>query len=356
MFNGSFLNSNAFSNTSLLISNASSNASLLNSNAFFNASLLNSSASFNGMNLTKTTPDPVFTATQITTFQLCHGFAGSVGFIENIGVLIVILCNQIMLDFPSNWFILSLAVADAFTCLATILFVFTINTNGVSFLFGHFLAFALLSSAGNLFMLTFNRFLSVYDSLRYPAKMPIRRAKRLVFIPWIIGFLLCAFNVFSYHENIEITQYIQKIYYSALILSITSFNMYMLKKAREKRKETERLRTAVLGRNCKVFMKNDHRLVRLLIVSATFFGSVIPPMLISYSYPTEIARHSPRFQRMITWFALPILLNAITDPLIYTTNHPIFKRYLNRFRNWLLGRNVVIAKVFVIRIKTTENL
>jgi hypothetical protein len=47
-------------------------------------------------------------------------FTGSVGLLENIAVVAIILHNRIMLDFPSNWFVLSLAIADAIFCFAAI--------------------------------------------------------------------------------------------------------------------------------------------------------------------------------------------------------------------------------------------
>jgi hypothetical protein len=47
-------------------------------------------------------------------------------------------------------------------------------------IFAIIVQFAMFSSTGNLSLLTFNRFLSVYSSLRYTAFMTINRAKRLV--------------------------------------------------------------------------------------------------------------------------------------------------------------------------------
>ncbi|CAB4017047.1 cannabinoid receptor 1, partial [Paramuricea clavata] len=118
-------------------------------------------------------------------------FTGSVGLLENIVVVTIILHSRIMLDFPSNWFVLSLAIADAIFCFAAIPLINALCL-GASYiiLIGVVAQFVTIASAGNLFILTFNRFLSVYNSLRYPGLMTYRRAKCLVVIPWGIAFLM----------------------------------------------------------------------------------------------------------------------------------------------------------------------
>lgn len=193
-----------------------------------------------------------FTEAEITAIQVCYSITGSVGLIENIGVIMVILCKRIMLEFPSNWFVLSLAIADASHCLGGIFFAITIEKidqkplpkleeiDSIYIVYGIIIQFSLLSSTGNLFLLTFNRFLSVYNSLRYPAYMTTSRAKCLVWVPWIIAVLIIAIFGYSTKAGIKNATYLTTTLYTVLISSITVLNIYMVRKAREKRRNDVR--------------------------------------------------------------------------------------------------------------------
>jgi hypothetical protein len=265
----------------------------------FNDTWRASNATSNGRNFTtihKTDDDDSFTGAEVTAMQLCHGFLGAVGFLENVGVILVILFNRIMLDFPANWFVLSLAISDAVACIVTVL-VININTirgQNVEILTVLF-RFLVLSGCGNLFILTLNRFLSLYNSLRYAARMTTRRAKLIVWVPWVTSFILCAFEAYSNWVKRKKT-FVGGPYYSALILSITAMNMYMFKQARQKSKEIKPLESAVLGPKATSSMREYRLVIRLLIVTFTFFISCIPLMVIWLVYQTELGTASTSFQ------------------------------------------------------------
>ena len=145
-----------------------------------------------------------FTSAELVVIKMLYGLLGSIGLVENVGVILVILFKNIMLEVPSNWFVLSVAIADIITCSAGIALVFIMdvqNSNTLIVVFAFIFQFAMLSSTGSLSLLTFNRFLSVYTLLRYPAIMTVSRAKFLVGLPWIAAGFLLAVIGYSYQAG-----------------------------------------------------------------------------------------------------------------------------------------------------------
>ena len=269
-------------------------------------------------------------------------FTGSVGLLENIAVVAIILHNRIMLDFPSNWFVLSLAIADAIFCFAVIPSINALCT-GASYIFliGVVAQFVTIASAGNLLILTFNRFLSVYASLRYPALMTYRRAKCLVVIPWGIAFLMSALVGISVQAGIQNITYLHSSYYTTLIILTSGLNIYMFKLARSKRRVSVQQQSAVLAAGDKLLRKEFRMLIRLLMVNLTFFGACIPTMVMLYLYPTVLSRQTRSFQRKMIWCFFASLFNAVMNPVIYSSNHPIFKRYFNKVQNRILPQHSI---------------
>ena len=275
-----------------------------------------------------------FTETECFMIRFLFVFIGSVGLLENTAVVIIILNNRIMLDYPSNWFVLSLAAADWIFCFAAILLTYALCTGSTSFVIGIVAQFLSVASGGNLLILTFNRFLSVYNSLRYPGLMTCSRAKCLVIIPWAIAFLMSAVIGISVQVGVKNLNYLHASYYALLFLLTNALNAYMFKIAREKRRVTMQQQNAVLAVGKKKLMKNEFRLlIRLFFVTLTFQATCVTTTILLYLYPTLAARQTRSFVEKMIWCLLAILFNAAVDPLIYSTNHPIFRRHLKKLRN-----------------------
>lgn len=311
----------------------------------FNTTLAVSNISWKSRNFTTVTiDDSSLPSSEIILTQLCHGLLGTIGFLENVAVVMVILFNKsrILLDFPSNWFVLSLAVIDALTCVVINLVV------NIYFIAGRkidilvtMVRFVAHCTSGNLFVLTLNRFLSVYNCLRYPAIMTVSRAKRLVLLPWVIGLLLCPLYEYSRWAKLPDMTYVGGAYYGTIILSITALNIYILKQARDKSKKIKELEMAVLGKRTESSMKDYRLVIRLLIVSLTFFSSAIIFMVSARQYQNEEIRRSLSFKRNFIWCSTAMQFNAIIDPVVYSINHPIFTKYMNKIRSRLSRRNKV---------------
>jgi hypothetical protein len=190
----------------------------------------------------------------------------------------------------------------------------------------------------------------VYSSLRYPALMTCSRAKCLVIFPWAISFILSAVVGISYLAGIQDITYLHSSYYTTLIILTIALNIYMFKLARKKRRVSVQQQSAVLGprnkllcpRNKLLRLRKEFRLLfRLLIVALTFFGACIPTIVVMYLHPTPSSRQTRSFRRKIIWCSFAMIFNAAVDPLIYSTNHPIFKRYFNNARNRIFPQHTV---------------
>ena len=314
----------------------------------FNNTLLTTNVTLSygeNFNAANKTDDEVLSKSEITAMQLCHGLLGTVGFLENIGVIFVILLNRIMLDFPSNWFVLSLALSDTVTCIflnvhVNIRFISHQNVETMAIP----VRFLAMATTGSLFTVTLNRYLSVYNSLRYPAIMTTMKAKCLVVIVWIIAF------VFSpAYESMPQLAYVVGTYYGALISSNMILNMYILKQARDKRKQIKilerQLQAYVQVRGTKYFMRERVLAFRLLIVFLTFIASTIPMMVFAHVYHNEEYRRSVSVQRNFVWCTVAFQLNSIIDPLVYSIDQPMFKSFLNKIRHRVFPRNVINPSV-----------
>ena len=209
-----------------------------------------------------------FHPVEMLTIQVCHGFFGVAGFIENVCAIIVILRHRLtVLDFPSNRFILNLAIADAVSCLATIAVVVCITISRKFTIFCAVIQFTLLASSGNLSILTYDRFLSVYSSLKYPTIMTMKRAVCLQFVPWIMATILSALSIWSKPAGIPYMVHVKNLYYTISILVVSACNTYMFKKARDKRNDERNVVLKPKDRNYRLH-------IRLLIVNLLFLDLV----------------------------------------------------------------------------------
>ena len=295
---------------------------------------------------TSTSDDEVIPEGEIAAIRVCHSLLGTVGVLENIAVVFVLLSNIMMLDFPSNWFVLSLASADAVTCIVlNVLVNLCLNSCQNIEIYASLFRFLAMVTTGSLFTITFNRFLSVYNSLRYPAIMTTSRAKFLVLIVWTTASVLS-----PAYELMTQLSYVVGTYYGLLITWIIILNMYMLKQARDKRKGRKRLESrflcSVQAPRTKYFTKERVLPFRLFIVFLTFIASSIPLMVLAHVYHNKETRTSVSFHRNVAWCVLALQLNAIIDPIVYSIDHPIFRRHVEKVKNHLFSRNKINPSVF----------
>ena len=289
--------------------------------------------------------EPIFEESELMIIHILFAFFGFTGLLVNIIVVAVIIHKRLILDLPSSWFGLSLAIADAVFSSTGIPAMHGLCT-GASYVFlGVVVEFLTIASAGNLLTLTFNRFLSVYSSLRYPALMTPMKAKILVVVPWATALVLSAVVWISCQAGIDNALYLLSAYYTTLVILISALNIYMFKTAREKLKVTARQKTTVQEHNRKLPNKKFCQSVRLLLVTLTFYGACIPTIILLFLYPTVHSRETRPFKRKIIGCFLVSLFNAVLNPFLYqpSTNHPMFKRYFNNVGNQIFQRRSVVV-------------
>ena len=113
---------------------------------------------------------------------------GGIGVVTNFAVIVPVLRKlDSLFDSPSKFLILNLVFVDAVVSLLAFPRVALTHETGLVIL-DCFTQFTLLASAGNLLLLVFNRFLSIYDSLKYPSYMIVGTMKlsmvAVVLLPW----------------------------------------------------------------------------------------------------------------------------------------------------------------------------
>lgn len=281
------------------------------------------------------------TDTECIIIRTLFSSVGSVGLLENAAAVVIILRNRNMLDRPSNWFLLSLAIADAMFCLRAIALTHPLCTGTSCTNFGVLAQLVMITSAGNVFIFTFDRFLSVYHSLRYPALMTCSRARCLIIVAWAVAFLLTAAVEISGQAGIHNITYLHSSYYTALIISTTALNVYVFKTAWDKRRITAQQQNALRPPE-DGFVKREFCLpTRPFIAALTFWGASIPTIVSLYLYPIIPARQTSSFQRNIVWSFVAMVFSSAANPPMYLANNPVFQRYFNNLRNRIFRPNSV---------------
>lgn len=279
-----------------------------------------------------------FMAGEFLTIKLFLGIFSLVGSVENIAVVVAILTSDTLLDVPSHWFVLSLAFADTLDCLLTVPEVSRLSQSGI-IAFRVVFLFTLLSSSGSLLILTFNRFLSIFDSLKYPSRMTIPRAKLLVSAAWGIAVLLCLVSGVAILADAPYLLDVTAVYYTSVTVLTIGLNSYMVKKASEQRRIIKLQHKAVLTGQQKSLISEYRSLFRLVTITATNFATCIPYFILVHSYPTVEAILSVSFQHSAMFVHLVMLLNTVIDPLIYFINSAQFKEFLTKVKRRILIRH-----------------
>ena len=262
------------------------------------------------------------------------GLFSLVGFAENVVVIVAILTSYILRDIPSNWFVLSLAFGDVLFCVySSVIFIHLQpkkNLPNVLNSLWYIKPLALisyLSSSSSLFVLIFNRFLSIYDSLKYRSRMTLERAKRLIFLLWVLIVLMAIFS--------EILSF---ICFSLCCLSIVALNVYLLKKASEQRRAIKRQHAAVITGQKKSMMNEYRSFFRLAVVTFTFGVASIFNIAFEVFRLKGLTRKSVSFERMLLVCVMLFAINSVFDPLVYCMTSNEFKRIFKKMKGRLSGQ------------------
>ena len=259
-----------------------------------------------------------FTPGELAAVTFFEMSLGGIGVVTNFAVIVSVLRKlHILFDSPAKFLVLNLVFVDAVISLLAFPRVALTHETGLVIL-DCFTQFTLLASGGNLLLLVFNRFLSVYDSMKYPSYMIVGTTKRSIvavfLLPWSAAiFFPILFVVADLHE----LMYISAVYYTVVILLTTAMDGYMLRKAYHLRETIEKQHNVVTIRQKKSLLEKWQPLLRPIVVRVIFFTSCVSNIVIWFVYPTKADRQSRSFLVHITWSYVLALLNAAINPTVY---------------------------------------
>ncbi|XP_028400052.1 cannabinoid receptor 1-like [Dendronephthya gigantea] len=250
-----------------------------------------------------------------------------IGTFQNLMVIAALLFSRNnLLQIPSNWFVLSLATADFLVCGVSVpLYIAHLHV----FIWQHFLAFGhftTIISAGSLFLLTFNRFLSIYDTLSYMKRMTVFRAKSLAMGMWCAAISLAIINTVTKNYVEKVAVFLSIAYYLMINILTAGFHVYMFRISWNKTKAIRGQRLAVMSGQQKNVMQEYNHLLRLAIIAGTYVITWVPFILTLSATPDDEERRSRTFQRKFALFYTLLSINSAIDPFLYFLRSEEFKK------------------------------
>ena len=238
-------------------------------------------------------------------------------------VIYVVVSLGVCADVPANIFILSQAFSDFGTALSLLIYIIHMYV-WIWDVFYWYAGFVWLASLGSLFLLTFNRLLSVFDSFGYSRRMTSTRAKLLVVLNWILSIIVTTSPLINSNQ-FQVGRY----YILVITAFVILFNVYLFREARiqsAKIKQQNRIVTG-LQKN----MKEDFKSVRTLaLVGGTFLVCCLPFTIVTFIYGDD--KLTIEFQRCAAFAGTLMPVNAILDPVIYYFRSAEFRAFYKRFK------------------------
>ena len=281
------------------------------------------------------------------TFSLLSLF----GLFGNGIVVYIVISFANYVDVPVNIFILSQAFADLGTVMAMPIYIAHMHSWNWE-LFYIYTTFVWLASLGSLFLLTFNRLVSVVYSLSYARRMTPCRAKCLVVTIWLFA---ASVSMWHFYCDLTSVHYFNmgRYYIVVLLMSVLFANAYMYRESRRQARKINRQSAIVTG--LQKNLREDLKSVKTLgLVGGSFLLSCLPFTLVVFAYGDD--KESVRFQRNAAFWGPLMAVNAVLDPLIYYFRSPEFRASYERLRR-LYGprRNIHPKRPFAIQFNVKKS-
>ena len=257
---------------------------------------------------------------------------GTVGFLENLVLILSILLTEQFADMPSNIFILSLACADLLVCgVSAPLYIY----NCYHPMFTIFITvskFNAVASTGSIFTLSLDRYISLIQGLQYPKIMTFKRTVSLVAGTWIVASFVVISAVIGLVWNLKplvhLTRYFIGFYISATIVMY----MYMYNLGRKHRKHLARQAFAVTGQIQAKF--DEFRALRSLFLIAGTFALFWLPVTVA-AFFIDVKKDPFQFYRAHVYTTPLCAVNSVVDPVVYYYRSKGFRKVLK-----MLGRRL----------------
>ena len=166
------------------------------------------------------------------------------GLLGNGVVIYVVISLRQYFDVPANIFILNQALSDFGTALSLCIYIVHMYI-WIWDIFYWYTSVVWLASLGSLFLLTFNRLLSVIDSFSYPRLMTSTRAKGLVILNWILALVVTMYPLLIPWRSINTN--LGRYYVVLITVSVIIFNIYLFREASIQSKKIQLQNRIVTG-------------------------------------------------------------------------------------------------------------
>ena len=301
-----------------------------------------------------------FTSNELYLITISLVLISVIGTFQNLMVVTAIfLSRNRLLEIPSSWFVLSLATADLLVCSVSVPF-YVIHL--YFFVWQPFLAFGqftTLISSGSLALLTFNRFLSIYDTLGYIKSMTLTRAQFLAAGMWLLGITLTVVTTLAKIYDADNLVFLSIVYYMILNVLTGGFHFYMFRISWIKTKAIRKQKLVVLSGQQKNAIQEYNHLFRLILIVGTYIITWVPFAAILSATPENEERISASFQREFALFYTLLCMNSAIDPFLYFLRSQEFKMFtqkINRVFSRTGHQNRVEPRTQIFRIFETSSL
>ena len=257
---------------------------------------------------------------------------GTVGFLENLVLILTIILTEQFADTPSNVFVLSLACADLLVCGVSVpLFIYNCF-HPIFTIFINVSKFNAVATTGSIFTLSLDRYISLARGLKYPKIMTFKRTISLVVGTWAIAIFVVISAVVGLVRKITPFVHITRYFLGFYLLATTVMYVYMYNLGRKHRKRLAKQVYAVTGQVQAKF--DEVRALRSLFMIAGTFVVFWLPVTVA-AFLVDGRRDLVQFYRAFIFTTPLCLLNSLVDPVVYYYRNQGFRGSLKTFRRRL---------------------
>ncbi len=272
-----------------------------------------------------------FTTNELCLIMTALVLISVIGTFQNLLVVAAVFFSRNrLLEIPSSWFVLSLATADLFVCGVSVpMYIIHLYL----FVWEPFLAFGqftTLISSGSLVLLTFNRFLSIYDTLGYIKNMTVNRAQSLAMGMWLLAIILTIISRLAQIYSAEYLIFLSITYYVIINILTAGFHLYMFRVSWAKTRAIKGQRLLVLSGQQKNAIQEYNHLFRLVLIVGTYVITWVPFATTLSATPDSEERRSRSFQRQFALFYTLLSMNSVIDPFLYFVRSHEFKMFTQK--------------------------
>ena len=259
---------------------------------------------------------------------------GTVGFLENLVLILTIILTEQFADTPSNIFVLSLAFADLLVCgVSGPLFIYNCF-HPIFTIFINVSKFTAVATTGSIFTLSLDRYISLVRGLKYPKIMTLKRTISLVACTWAVAIFVAIFAVVGLVGKIKPFVHITRYFLGFYLFATIVMYIYMYNLGRKHRERLAKQAFAVTGQVQAKF--HEFRGLRSLFMIAGSFVVFWSPLTV-ITFLTDVRKNPVFFYRAYVFTTPLCVVNSVVDPVVYYYRSHGFRKALKmlvrRFKN-----------------------